>query len=177
MKPFALERELELHDVSFTYPGAPRPSLDGVNITIKRGESIAFVGGSGEGKTTIVDALIGLLAPDRGEISLDGQALEGDRVQQWQRAIGYIPQTVFHSDDSILCNIAFGVDDADIDGARVERALAAARLEELVARLADGLDMFVGERGVRLSGGQRQPRRRSRTARTRRAYRPARPRG
>jgi ATP-binding cassette subfamily C protein len=155
-KPLPLEKEIRLDDVAFTYPNAPRPSLDGVSITIAKGESIAFVGGSGAGKTTVVDALIGLLVPDRGSISIDGQALEGERVQRWQRAIGYIPQTVFLSDDSIRRNIAFGVDDAGIDDVRVQRALVAARLDELTASLPEGLDTFVGERGVRLSGGQRQ---------------------
>jgi len=155
-EPLPLERELRLDDIAFTYPNAPRPSLDGVSITIKKGESIAFVGGSGAGKTTIVDTMIGLLTPERGTLSVDGQALVGERVQRWQRAIGYIPQTVFLSDDSIRRNIAFGVDDADIDDVRVQHALVAARLDELAASLPEGLDTFVGERGVRLSGGQRQ---------------------
>jgi ATP-binding cassette subfamily C protein len=155
-KPLVLETEIKLDDLVFTYPNATRPSLDGVSLTIRKGESIAFVGGSGAGKTTVVDATIGLLAPDSGTIRVDGQKLEGDLVQRWQRSIGYIPQTVFLSDDSIRRNIAFGVDDAEIDDARVGHALAAARLDDLVARLPDGLDTFVGERGVRLSGGQRQ---------------------
>jgi ATP-binding cassette subfamily C protein len=156
VKPLALEREIRLEGVSFTYPNAPKPSLRNVSITIAKGESIAFVGGSGAGKTTIVDAIIGLLDPEKGSITIDGAKLEGDRIPQWQRAIGYIPQTVFLSDDTIRRNVAFGVDDEHIDEARVLRALEAARLREHVESLPEGLDTFVGERGVRLSGGQRQ---------------------
>src|SRR5690606_24801370 len=113
-------------------------------------------GGSGAGKTTIVDIIIGLLTPDRGHLEVDGQRLEGDVLLRWQRAIGYIPQTVFLSDDTIRRNIAFGVDDADVDDARLTRALAAARLDDFVKGLPEGLETLVGERGVRLSGGQRQ---------------------
>ncbi|MBS2016772.1 MAG: ABC transporter ATP-binding protein [Deltaproteobacteria bacterium] len=156
VKPLQLQREIELDAVSFTYPNAPKPSLDGVSITIKKGESIAFVGGSGAGKTTIVDTVIGLLTPEKGAIKVDGVTLEGDATARWQRAIGYIPQTVFLSDDSIRRNIAFGVDDEAIDDERIRRALRAARLDEMVEGLPEGLDTFVGERGVRLSGGQRQ---------------------
>lgn len=154
--PLVLQRELAIEDLHFAYPNAARPSLRGVSLKITKGESIAFVGGSGAGKTTMVDAIIGLLEPSHGSISVDGEKLVGDRVARWQRSIGYIPQTVFLSDDTIRRNIAFGVDDAAIDEGRVERAIEAARLAEFVAELPEGLDTFVGERGVRLSGGQRQ---------------------
>jgi ATP-binding cassette subfamily C protein len=156
VEPLVLEREIKLVDVALTYPNAPRPALDGVSIAIRRGESIAFVGGSGAGKTTIVDTIIGLLQPSEGHVEIDGHKLEGEIVARWRKAIGYIPQVVYLSDDTIKRNVAFGVDDREIDAARVERALAAASLDELVASLPDGIDTFVGERGVRLSGGQRQ---------------------
>lgn len=155
-EPLPLQKQIELKDVSYTYPNAASPSLKSVSLSIRRGESIAFVGGSGAGKTTIVDVLIGLLTPDKGAIEIDGQRLDGDFITRWQRAIGYIPQTVFLSDTTIRKNIAFGVDEDDIDDDRLNRAIEAARLDDLVRSLPKGLETFVGERGVRLSGGQRQ---------------------
>jgi len=134
-----------------------------VSLTIRRGESIAFVGASGAGKTTIVDLLIGLLEPTSGTIDLDGQPLVGDRLVKWRRAIGYIPQQVYLCDDSVLRNIAFGVEDSHIDRDRAERAIEAARLRELVESLPDGLETFVGERGVRLSATAAAHRNRPRT--------------
>lgn len=148
--------ELAIDDVHYTYPNATRPALRGVSFRVKRGESIAVVGGSGAGKTTLVDVVIGLLAPTKGALRVDNELLEGGRLLSWQRSIGYIPQTVFLSDDDIRRNVAFGIPDDEIDDARVEKALAAARLDDLVNSLADGTRTFVGERGVRLSGGQRQ---------------------
>lgn len=157
IEPLPFKTELRLKDVHYTYPSAARPSLSKVNLTIKCGESIAFVGGSGAGKTTIVDVLIGLLTPEKGSIEVDGEPLrEGATIERWQRAIGYIPQVVFLSDDTIRRNIAFGIDDADVDEERLKKAVAAARLDDLVSTLPEGLETFVGERGVRLSGGQRQ---------------------
>jgi len=154
--PLVLEKEVKLDGVTLTYPSAPRPALSDVTITIKRGESIAFVGGSGAGKTTIVDVIIGLLDPNSGHVEIDGKRLEGDVVAKWQRAIGYIPQVVYLSDDTIRRNVAFGVDDEEIDDVRIKKALQAASLDELIESLPGGLETFVGERGVRLSGGQRQ---------------------
>jgi ATP-binding cassette, subfamily B, bacterial PglK len=154
--PLALAREVGLVDVEYTYPGAARPSLRGVTCTVHRGEAIAFVGSSGAGKTTLVDVLIGLLTPTRGVLEVDGVPIAGATLAAWQRGIGYIPQQVYLSDDSIRRNVAFGVEDGAIDEARVRRAIAAAQLTELVAALPAGLDTPVGERGVRLSGGQRQ---------------------
>jgi len=142
--------------VHYTYPGAAQPSLRGVTMTIKKGESIGLVGLSGGGKTTIADTLIGLLTPERGKIEVDGKLLEGERLTAWQRNIGYIPQTIFLCDDTIRRNIAFGVEDDEIDDEQIERVLKAARLEEMVKALPKGTGTFVGERGIRLSGGQRQ---------------------
>ncbi len=156
VEPLRFERAITLRDVHLKYPGATRASLSGVSVEIRRGESVAFVGGSGAGKTTIVDAIIGLLEPTSGTIEIDGKPLEGDLVQRWQRAIGYIPQVVYLSDDTIRRNIAFGVEDEAIDEARIAAALEAAQLMEFVDSLPEKLDTFVGERGVRLSGGQRQ---------------------
>ena len=156
LEPLPMNDHVRLRDVAFSYPNAAKPSLGGVDLTIRRGESIALGGGSGAGKTTLVDVLIGLLAPQEGSIEVDGKPITGRDLERWQRSVGYIPQTVFLSDDTIRRNVAFGVDDADIDAERLARALEAARLDDLVTSLPEGLETFVGERGVRLSGGQRQ---------------------
>lgn len=154
--PIDFERELRLTKVSYTYPEAVRPSLDAVTLTVTKGEAIALVGSSGAGKTTLADVVIGLLEPTSGQMSVDGRPIDGSTVRAWQRLIGYVPQQVYLSDDTLRRNIAFGEPDADIDDTRIERALQAARLAQFVKDLPDGLDTSVGERGVRLSGGQRQ---------------------
>jgi ATP-binding cassette, subfamily B, bacterial PglK len=150
------ERDLEFVNVSYTYPEAPRPSLDRVSLTIAKGEAIALVGSSGAGKTTLADLVIGLLEPTSGQIRVDGAVLDATTVRSWQDLVGYVPQQVYLSDDTLMRNVAFGVPDEDVDKVRVERALDAARLSEFVAALPEGLQTSVGERGVRLSGGQRQ---------------------
>jgi ATP-binding cassette, subfamily B, bacterial PglK len=148
------ERVIELRNVSYAYPGGA-PVLRNVSLTIGRGQSVALAGPSGAGKTTVADLVIGLLQPTSGEVTVDGRQLEG-RTGAWQRQIGYVPQAIYLSDDTIRRNVAFGVADDRIDDARVWSVLALAQLAELVEALPDGLDTKVGERGARLSGGQRQ---------------------
>jgi ATP-binding cassette subfamily C protein len=141
--------------VSYAYDAGGASVLDDVSLAIRRGESIGIVGHTGAGKSTLVDLLLGLLQPTAGRISVDGR----DRRQHarwWQRQIGYVPQAFFVTDDTLRRNIAFGIPDAEIDERRVQRAARVAQLEEVVAGLPQGLDTFVGERGIRLSGGQRQ---------------------
>lgn len=155
--PLPLRDRFELHDVHFTYEGAKEPVFEGIDLTIDANTSVAFVGATGSGKTTLVDIVMGLLAPDRGHLAVDGEPLEGDRLLAWQNSIGYVPQNIYLSDISIAWNIAFGVREADIDMAAVERAARLANIHEfIVDELADGYDTIVGERGIRLSGGQRQ---------------------
>jgi ABC-type multidrug transport system fused ATPase/permease subunit len=151
----ALERSVRLEGVSFAYPGQQSKSLQGITLEIGKGEIIAFVGKSGAGKTTLVDVVLGLLEPQEGRILVDGAPLSG-RQKQWRRLIGYIPQSIYLTDDSIRRNIAFGVEDRDIDEAALRKALEASQLSDFVATLEQGLDTHVGERGIRLSGGQRQ---------------------
>ncbi|MFN4194267.1 MAG: ABC transporter ATP-binding protein, partial [Thermosynechococcus sp.] len=146
---------LELIDVHYTYPNAPRPALCGVSLTIKQGEMVGLVGASGAGKTTLVDLILGLLEPCQGDIQVDGESIYTN-LAKWQRQIGYIPQTIYLSDDTLRRNIAFGLPEAQIDEAALWRAVEAAQLAEFVAGLPAGLNTVVGERGVRLSGGQRQ---------------------
>jgi len=155
-RPLPFSQEVKLTDISYTYAEAPRPALERVSLTIQKGEAIALIGPSGAGKTTLVDILVGLLASRTGTIEVDGQILDTTTWRRWQRLIGYIPQQVYLCDDTLGRNIAFGVPDAQIDQARLQHALQAACLSDMVRELPNGLETLIGERGVRLSGGQRQ---------------------
>ncbi|MEQ9359221.1 ABC transporter ATP-binding protein [Coleofasciculus chthonoplastes] len=147
--------QIELIDVTYRYPEASELSLDQISFTIKKGESIALIGKSGAGKTTLVDVILGLLELESGDIKVDGVSIY-ENLRSWQNLVGYIPQSIFLTDDTIERNIAFGVPDNQIDQGRLHKAIQAAQLEELVEQLPDGIKTGVGERGVRLSGGQRQ---------------------
>jgi ABC-type multidrug transport system fused ATPase/permease subunit len=146
---------IELDKVYFRYPAAERLSLSNINLRIETGSSIGIVGQSGCGKSTLVDVLTGLLDPDSGQIKVDGVNI-AQALPSWQRRIGYVPQVIFLSDDTLRRNVAFGVPVSEIDDKAVHRAIKAAQLEDFVSNLTDGLNTRVGERGVRLSGGQRQ---------------------
>jgi ATP-binding cassette, subfamily B, bacterial PglK len=149
------QKEIELHNISYQYPNSPKPSLSGISLSIKKGEAIALIGESGSGKTTLVDVILGLLTPNQGEILVDGENILHN-LANWQRQIGYIPQSIYLSDDTIRGNIAFGLPLPQINEEQIWKSLKAAQLEELVRNFPDQLDTLVGERGIRLSGGQRQ---------------------
>ena len=151
----ALSRQLEARVLSYTYPGAGSPALRDVSLRIAKGSMVAFVGRSGAGKSTLVDILIGLHLPTSGAVLADGRDIAAN-VEGWQQNIGYVPQATFLTDDTLRRNVAFGLDDAEIDDAGVLRALEAAQLGDFVRSLPKGLKTVVGERGSRLSGGQRQ---------------------
>ncbi|MBF2027760.1 MAG: ABC transporter ATP-binding protein/permease [Oscillatoriales cyanobacterium C42_A2020_001] len=151
--PFA--KKITIDRLSYRYPDAPFNALSDISLTIRKGESIALIGKSGAGKTTLVDVLLGLLIPQSGDIQVDGSSVYGS-LRSWQNLIGYIPQSIFLIDDTIERNIAFGVPDHLIDRQKVEKAIKSAQLVELMQQLPDGLQTVVGEHGVRLSGGQRQ---------------------
>jgi ABC-type multidrug transport system fused ATPase/permease subunit len=151
------ETSIRLEDVSFTYSNAAAPALDRITLEIPANRSVAFVGTTGAGKSTIVDLILGLLEADSGRLFVDGIEITAANRHQWQEAIGYVPQDIFLKDDSIAANIAFGVAPDAIDRSRVELAARSAELHEfIVNELPDGYDTWIGERGVRLSGGQRQ---------------------
>ncbi len=152
-----LEGRLELDAVSYSYPGASRPALDGVTLTVSACTTVGLVGATGSGKTTCVDIILGLLAPTEGVLWVDGVPITGNAVRQWQRSLGYVPQQIFLSDDSVAANIAFGLPKRHIEMVSVERAAKVANLHDFItSELPDGYHTRVGERGVRLSGGQRQ---------------------
>jgi ATP-binding cassette subfamily C protein len=129
--------------------------MNNVSLTIPKGNAVAFVGPSGAGKTTMVDLLLGLLEPEQGSISVDGIDIQGN-LSAWQRNIGYIPQSIYLADETLRNNIAFGLPEKEIDDEKVMEAVRLAQLDEMVSRLPDGLDTYLGEAGTRISGGQRQ---------------------
>ena len=160
--PFQRERELlrfanalVLDRVGFSYPNTETPTLRDVSLSITRGTSVGFVGGSGAGKSTLVDVILGLLKPATGRVLVDGIDIQTN-LRGWQDQVGYVPQTIYLTDDTLVRNVAFGLPDDQIDKSAVRRAIQAAQLEEFVNELPAGLETLVGERGVRLSGGQRQ---------------------
>lgn len=146
---------LDLSRVTYAYPGAATHALKDVSLVIQRGEMIGFIGASGAGKSTLVDILLGLLTPNIGEVRVDGMDIQAN-IRNWQDQIGYVPQSIFLTDDTLRRNVAFGLPKEQIDDAAVQLAIQTAQLAEFVASLPDGLETIVGERGIRLSGGQRQ---------------------
>jgi ABC-type multidrug transport system fused ATPase/permease subunit len=151
----AFENEITLTNINFTYPGAQMPAVQGVSIKIPKGATIGFVGPSGSGKSTLIDVILGLHIPLAGQVRVDGKDTLHN-MRHWQDQIGYVPQTIYLTDDTLRNNIAFGIAGEQIDDEAVQRAVVSAQLEEFINSLPDKLDTLVGERGVRLSGGQRQ---------------------
>lgn len=150
-------KSLDLEKISFKYSSSDKPILNEVSISIPAKSTIGLVGGTGAGKTTLVDILLGLLAAESGEVRADGEPITQENMHAWQRAVGYVPQTIYLTDDTMAANIAFGVPVDDIDMDAVKRAARLAALHDYVEQeLPEGYDTVVGERGVRLSGGQRQ---------------------
>lgn len=153
--PMILEREIRMKDVDYVYPETDKLILEQAQMVVPVGKSVGIMGPSGAGKSTAVDVLLGLLKVRSGQILCDGRDIF-ENYESWLSHIGYIPQTIYLTDDSIRENIAFGVAKEDIDDERVWQVLEEAQMKEFVQELDEGLDMTVGDRGVRLSGGQRQ---------------------
>ena len=154
-KAIQVQNKIEIKDLTFSYPGAEKEVLKDLNLEIRKKSSVAFIGHSGAGKTTLADILMGLLKPAKGDVCVDGVSIfEG--LNSWHQIIGYIPQTIYLMDDTIKNNIAFGIEEKEIDPARLKYAVEQAQLSQLIEELEFGLDTKIGEMGVRLSGGQRQ---------------------
>lgn len=149
------ESKLELQKIDYTYPNAKKKSLNKISLVINKGDFIGFVGESGSGKSTLIDVILGLLKPACGSVLMDGVDINNN-LRMWQNQIGYVPQSIYLTDDTLRRNVAFGLSENDIDDLAVENAIKSAQLEKFVKSLPEGLDTVVGERGVRLSGGQRQ---------------------
>ena len=150
-----LTSAISIVDISFSYAESLKNVVSGVSVKIGRGEAVGLIGSSGSGKSTLVDILLGLLEPKSGKVLVDGSDIHDD-LRGWQDQIGYVPQSIFLTDDTLRRNVAFGLPKDKIDDAAVRSAIRSAQLEEFVASLPDGMETVVGERGVRLSGGQRQ---------------------
>jgi ABC-type multidrug transport system fused ATPase/permease subunit len=154
--PLPLCSSVRLQGIRFRYQTSSSDVLPGLDLEIRANESIALVGSTGAGKTTLVDILLGLLQPSAGSICVDGVPIDDRSIDGWRASIGYVPQSIFLADASILRNIAFGRNDGEIDRDAAVTAAKTAHLHDFVTALPQGYDTETGERGVRLSGGQRQ---------------------
>jgi len=153
----SLSKTINLKNIYYNYPDASGYVFKEVNISVPAKSSVGFIGATGSGKTTMVDIILGLLEPQKGTLEIDGEVITKQNVRSWQRSIGYVPQHIYLSDDTVAANIAFGVESEDINQNLVERASKIANLHEFVIdELPRQYQTTVGERGVRLSGGQRQ---------------------
>ena len=154
--PLPFEREIRLEKVSFRYQPQLPLVLHQLDLTIPKGARVGFIGTTGSGKSTVMDLLMGLLQPSKGQILVDNTPLTGTARLAWQRNVAHVPQAIFLADASFAENIAFGVPAEQIDLARVRQAAQQAQIAEVIENSSDGYNDMVGERGVRLSGGQRQ---------------------
>ena len=156
-KDMSLRSSLILRNVSYRYPSSRYEALKNISLTINAGQSIGFVGSTGAGKSTIVDVILGLLVPDKGELLLDGEKIDKTSLRDWQNNIGYVPQDVYLADDTIMANIAFGIPYESIDENAVARAAKIAHIHEFInSELPLRYKTVIGEKGIRLSGGQKQ---------------------
>ncbi len=151
----AFHSEICLENVSWKYPNADGRVIDGLNMVIPKGHAVGFVGASGAGKTTLADMILGLLPTETGAIKMDGVDIKSIPLT-WSRTIGYVPQSVYLTDDTIRNNVAFGIEKEQIDDVLVWEALQQAQLKTFVESLPEGINTVVGERGIKFSGGQRQ---------------------
>ncbi len=154
-EPLKFNNQIVLQNIHFKYEEANTNAINGVSISINKGDFIGFIGKSGSGKSTLVDIILGLLVPNQGKILIDDIDINTNSFD-WYQNIGYVPQVIYLTDDSIKNNIAFGISDENIDINALKRAIVYAQLDEFIRDLPNGYDTKVGERGVRLSGGQRQ---------------------
>jgi ABC-type multidrug transport system fused ATPase/permease subunit len=156
VRPLPFNQEIAFRNVSFAYGPDQAPVVEELDFVIPKGARVGIVGRTGSGKSTMADLLMGLLEPTQGHIEIDGQLLDANTRQAWQRQIAHVPQAIFLSDASIAENIAFAVEPGRIDQARVRECARQAELANFIESLPEGYGTLVGERGVRLSGGQRQ---------------------
>ena len=152
----SLNEAIEVRNLSFRFEDGSHDTLHNLSLTIRKGEKVGINGESGVGKTTLLNILLGLYTPSEGGVYIDGKELNGELLRKWQNSIGYVSQSTFLSDTTILSNIALGCEEKDIDMAQIEKCIEAASLSEFVASLPNGVHTRIGECGALLSGGQRQ---------------------
>jgi len=155
--PIKAFNKLTLDDITYRYPGSSQVIFDHLSLTIHKHQSVGFVGHTGAGKSTLADIILGLLPVTGGQVLIDDTSLTHENTASWQEKTGYVPQQIFIADDTVLRNIAFGIDDDKIDLSRVVEAARAANIHDfIINELDDAFNTRLGERGIRLSGGQRQ---------------------
>jgi ATP-binding cassette, subfamily B, bacterial PglK len=154
MIPF--ENKIKLQGLSYRYKAKTPYIFESINLTIKKGSRVGFIGQTGCGKSTLLDVIMGLLLPIKGEIVVDSKVITENNCRQWQAHISHVPQTIYLSDSTIEENIAFGIPKKNIDHVKVVKAARLAKIDEIIESWDDQYQTIVGERGVRLSGGQRQ---------------------
>jgi ABC-type bacteriocin/lantibiotic exporter with double-glycine peptidase domain len=157
LKPLPFNQGIHLNKVTFSYDAQQSFKINNIELSIKKNQVVGFIGETGSGKSTLIDIMMGLLKPEEGSISVDGTIILNENVRAYQRLIGYVPQDIYLSDDTLEKNIAFGVKAEDIDKNQIKKAAQIAAIDQFIeSELEEGYQTFVGERGVRLSGGQRQ---------------------
>jgi ABC-type multidrug transport system fused ATPase/permease subunit len=149
------QKKIDLTNLSFSYPVRKEFSLSKLTMTVKKGEFIGIIGETGSGKSTLINLIIGLLKPSEGKVEVDGLNINSN-LPEWHKKIGYVPQSVYLTDDTIRKNIAFGLREDNIDEDLIKQAVEKANLDEFLKNLPNRLDTIVGEKGIRLSGGQQQ---------------------
>ncbi len=150
------KNDIQLKNISFKYENTDRKIIDKISFQIKKGQSIGIIGQTGSGKSTLVDLILGVLEPNEGEILIDGSNLNYKNLSSWHRNIGYIPQDLFLINDTIKKNIALGISDEKIDVEKLDRAVKISNLGNFISKLEKKLDTKVGERGIKISGGEKQ---------------------
>lgn len=146
---------ISLLSISYNYPGTSKKILNDISLKINQGEMVGIIGRTGAGKSTLIDLILGLLTPSKGKIQINSIDIN-QNLRHWQRQLGYVPQDIYLIDDSIKRNIAFGMKDENIEERKVKECLKSAQLIDFVNTLTDGVETYIGDRGIRLSGGQKQ---------------------
>ncbi len=156
MRKIELNDMIRLEQICFKYPESNHCILDSINFDIIAGNTIAIIGSTGAGKTTLIDVILGLHIPTEGRFFVDDVEINSQNIKQWQNIVGYVPQHVFLNDDTFINNIAFGIREDEIDIRMVKVAAQMACIEDVILKSSKGYHHIIGEKGVRLSGGERQ---------------------
>ena len=154
-KNLEFKSEITFKNIKFSYPNTEQAVLDNLNFTIKKNQFVGIIGETGAGKSTLVDIFMGLLKPESGKIFLDGKNIY-ENIKSWKRKLGYVPQNLYLIDDTIKKNIAFGLNENDISEKKIFQSIEKSQLKKFINNLENGIISVVGERGIKISGGERQ---------------------